>query len=442
MRNRGDALKKARFNWQLLLAGIFILAFTGMIALLSHSFVFGEDHPDRPFFTFFYLTAFSFIAYFIILEIVRRREKTVSSRSQWVTIIAIGIFCRCVLMFSQPIQETDPNRYFWDGQQILHGQNPYIYSPLGASQSPEGQRLLGEKGASEIYRKINYPEIKTIYPPVSQIFFAVSQIMTPWSSVGWRLIVFFADTGAMVLLALSLSRLKIAAGWLVLYAWSPLVLKEFSNSLHVDVLAVFFLTAFIYFAIRSKPYGAFASLALVTGAKWFGVILLPLYFIWICRKDTTRAIWGMVGFFAILTLVYLPFASAGEKLFEGLGVFAKDWQVNEGFYNVVEVGVASLPFVPDHLMGLGARVTCLVLLGVMMLGAMRWLRDKEDIRLFFKACLIVMSSVFFLAPTGNPWYFTWVLPFLVFYPARSLIIFSGLVFFILFGFLFNVSIPR
>ena len=56
-----------------------------------------------------------------------------------------------------------------------------------------------------------------------------------------------------------------------------------------------------------------------------------------------------------------------------------------------------------------------------------WMKTRGDLEALGRGCLAVIAALFFLAPTGNPWYFTWVLPFLIFWPARALVAFSGLV---------------
>ena len=64
--------------------------------------------------------------------------------------------------------------------------------------------------------------------------------------------------------------------WLLLYAWNPLVLKEVTNSTHLDVLVAFFIILLV----------AAISLFSSTGSKvWIGVAAFA---------------WGM----AVLTKVY------------------------------------------------------------------------------------------------------------------------------------------
>ena len=60
-------------------------------------------------------------------------------------------------------------------------------------------------------------------------------------------------TGGLVLLLLRQTGRPL--GMFVLYAWCPLVLKEFANSGHLDVIAVFLTTLAMWLAVRSAACG-------------------------------------------------------------------------------------------------------------------------------------------------------------------------------------------
>ncbi len=412
----------------LIFLGLILLASQMSIAWLSRFFIFGQSHAERPIILFLILEFLAFAAYFFAVEWVRKRfspENIQPGYFAW--ILFIGILCRLVFLPSQLIQETDPYRYIWDGQTMLLGENPYQYSP---EEAFENQAILAsnhQEEAAEIFQKINHSGVKTIYPPLAQYLFAISQTLTPWQLMSWRLMILFAEFSILALMLGILLKLGMKKEWLVLYAWCPLVIKEFSNSLHLDVFAVFFLTLMIFALLRQRYYLGFISLAFAAGIKLFPLVLTPLVFLWISKINRKTA-WLGLGIFAVLLLIlYLPFMSAGASVFEGLVRFAGAWKVNEGLFALIRLGLAE----PASRIAAGLLfVTCLM-------AATKIINHQTEVQRFFQGCLFVIAGLFFLAPTGNPWYFTWVFPFLYFQPLRSLLIFSGLVFLYYLDFYFS-----
>lgn len=409
------------------LGGMILLAQMA-VSWLSHSFVFGVGHAERPIIPFLVLELVSFGFYFAALEWTRKLPReSASNRKTVYWIIFIGIFSRIAFFPSHLIQETDPYRYVWDGQAVVKGVNPYEYSPEDAFSN---QLLSAGKQAPvviETFQKINHAGIKTIYPPVAQELFALSQWVTPWKLDGWRFIILFAEIGILAVLALTLKKFNLRQEWVLLYAWSPLILKEFSNSLHLDVFAVLFLALTLWAVINQRFLWSFSLLALATGIKLFSFVLVPLIFIWGWRKEPKQILIGTALFLAILTGIYLPFVTAGSSLFEGLARFAGEWHVNAGVFSLIKAWCLQVPVFAIHAEWLSRATAAAMFLTLLFLSA-KWLWKQESPEAFLKACLVVVSGLFFLAPTGNPWYFTWVIPFLLFLPRRSLILFSGLVF--------------
>ena len=89
-------------------------------------------------------------------------KSTVQTVFKYSFIIAY-ILSRGILAFKAPILEDDYYRYLWDGQVFLSGINPYQFAPLD-------ERL--DLIVSAWRSLINYPDIRTIYPPVAQFYFA------------------------------------------------------------------------------------------------------------------------------------------------------------------------------------------------------------------------------------------------------------------------------
>lgn len=222
-----------------------------------------------------------------------------------------------------------------------------------------------------------------------------------------------------------LGHLKIRREWIALYAWSPLILKEFLNNLHLDIFALLFLCLMIYGLARKWTVFSFVALACAVLVKWFALILLPLL-IRATWKTPKQAGLNIDLFLGLIVLLYLPFASAGQSLWEGLTTFSLNWKVNAGLFNVILFLFQSLSLSEDWAR-LSSRFTIALIFVVISIFVMRWFWNKRDTMSFCQAALILTASLFFLIPTGNPWYYSWTFPFLLFFPVRSLILFSGLV---------------
>jgi len=112
-----------------------------------------------------------------------------------------------------------------------------------------------------------------------------------------------------------------------------------------------------------------------------------------------------LGLFAFLVIgFYLPFSSAGLHLLDGARNYARDWANNASFFNL-------LRFVA------GSRIGAEVLAGFILLAAMGYLAKKEAAPLW--SSLILTGGVLLVSPTAFPWYFTWSIPFLCFYPSSA-----------------------
>lgn len=411
-----------------ILAGLIFLGINIKISLLSHSFVFGVGHAERPIIEFLGYISLSFLIYWIILEQLRgNRSGRQVERFNLAWILIIGILARLVYFPSQLIQETDPYRYVWDGQMVLAGQNPYSFSPQEAFE----RNLLFSDSSSQgtiqhVNERINHPGVKTIYPPGAQFLFWFSQMLTPWSLLGWRIMIAAAEIFILILLVFILKHLRLRPEWAALYAWSPLIIKEFSNGLHLDVFAVLFLCLMIYALIKKYHRLALLSLAAAAMIKWFPVILLPFLLI-IFRQSLLKNIISIGVFLALILISFLPFMNAGAgALFEGLFRFSAEWKVNDGLFSVITSMVQGFHLPLDT--NVISRIVIGLIFGLLVILACQRLLKKRTIFRFLQMSLISLAALFFLIPAGNPWYFTWLFPFLIIFPSRALVVFSGLVF--------------
>src|SRR3989338_9229528 len=228
MNNEKELSKAAGLDLLWLMAtGLIIARMSFKIGQMARYFVFGAGHLNRPILEMVLYLGIWFIAYFFALERVRKISPFDPHRINLIWILGVSMFIRIVFFPPHLIQETDPYRYLWDGQAVIQGANPYRLSPQEAYIRDVSPAYNKDRSVIATFERINYPEVKTIYPPLAQYLFAVSQYLTPWSLLGWKWLIIGADTFILFVLFALLVRLKIRGEWILLYAWSPLVLKEF-----------------------------------------------------------------------------------------------------------------------------------------------------------------------------------------------------------------------
>lgn len=406
-------------------AGAIILVTSFLICRMDGNFIYDVPQPMRPIPLLVLYLLMWFIAYFFALERVRKIQNPDSHTRNMIWIFLVGVVIRILFFPPHAIQETDFFRYFWDGQAVIQKANPYSLSPREAYLLPGEPAVNGNSEMEDTFKHISFPDVKTIYPPLAQYLFAFSQLLTPWSAWGWKWMIFAADGLIIWISMMLLGHLRIRREWIVLYAWSPLISKEFLNNLHLDIFALLFLCLMIYGLVRRWAAFSFIALACAVMVKWFALILLPLL-IRATWRTPRRAVLNIGLFLGLIVLLYLPFASAGHFLWEGLMTFSLKWKVNAGLFSLISFFFQSLSL-PEDWVRLSSRSTVALIFAAVSIFVMRWFWNKRDVLSFCRSALVLTASLFFLIPTGNPWYYSWTFPFLLFFPLRALILFSGLV---------------
>ncbi len=321
MTDRGDGPDpepwgSPHFRTLAVLAGVSACLYAS-ISFLSWRFEFGSPTAQRPIVAVLLLFATAFALYLFAVRVATRAPQN----GRLLTLIVWpAVLFRVTLLLSAPIQEVDIYRYLWDGAVSTVGVSPFRYSPLKVraatadTATEEDLRQLVElrdrlPAVGEALDRVHYPEIPTIYPPVSQWLFAAAAYVTPTgTAIMGRVFIakawFIGFDLATLLVVVGLLRLcRRPIGLCLIYAWCPLLLKEVANSGHLDAAAFFLTTLAVYFALRftmcqdSSPgslrrklvYGnsMAVTLSLAIGAKLYPIVLAPLLFAF-CLKRLNR----------------------------------------------------------------------------------------------------------------------------------------------------------
>lgn len=331
-----------------------------------------------------------------------------------VWILTTALLLRLISVFGEPLFEDDFYRYLWDGYQTISTLDPYSLAPAA---------FFDEDSVPEVFEPIlsliNYPEIATVYGPVTQWIFGLGYLIQ--AAEVWPLQLLAG--GADLLLLILLYRLG-AANALLFYAWSPLILKEFSLTAHPDIYAILAVIISIFAAARNIIWLAGISLALAVGAKVFAILALPYLLSqrWSLRYWVTLITW----FIATIILITLSFRTTTIWAPEGLQAMAESWLFNSGVY-LLFLQVLSFHNIKMVLLA-AFSVYVLYTCSMRILSARRSHTNKPDnAEVDAKAAAWQTSKyafrgdwlfmLFLLAlPVVNPWYIAWILPFATLYP--------------------------
>ena len=324
-----------------------------------------------------------------------------------IAILLIAATLRGIALFAPQALSTDAFRYVWDGRVQATGINPYRYIPADPA-------LVGLRDDA-IYPNINRADYAhTIYPPAAQIaFLAIERISD--SILGMKLGMLACDGLSIACLIVLLRRCGLPATRVLLYAWHPLPVWEFAGTGHVDALAIGFLMLAFLAASRRAPLWTGVALAAATLVKFYPLVAGPaLYRRWDWRMP--------LAFAATLALLYAPYVSVGPAVFGFLSGYADEEGLRSGDGIFLASLLRTVLHVPQLALQYFAPLAALLLLA----GAV-WLQFSRSWRAHgaWTAALGLASLFTLLVSPHDPWYFTWLVPFLCFRPTAAHIWLTG-----------------
>ncbi|MDE0405575.1 MAG: hypothetical protein OXI53_09720 [Nitrospira sp.] len=340
--------------------------------------------PDLP--AFFLIVAWTSLPVFGLYVYCHRRGELfpLGRLVLWAVVFRI-----CGLL-GGPIYEDDFYRYLWDGYRFAVTGTPYGAVP---------EAFFSDSGVPAIFHGIlngiNYPELPTIYAPVTQIVFLLAYWLKPGSIVALQAILILIDLVTIALL------LRLApARNVMLYAWCPLVVKEIAFTAHPDGIGVCLLLAAIVLSQNHRWRSAAICLGMAVGAKIFALVLVPLVLVGAGFRH-----W--VLFVLTLAALYAPFVIQGGTDFESLLVFAREWEFNSAAFGFLATVLH--PFHAKLVLGL----LCAAFWGHYYI---RYCRNRTR---EIPRCDWLYGVLLAASPVINSWYLLWVLPFAAITPSVS-----------------------
>jgi len=359
---------------------------------------------------FFFLFALYLLAIYLVFK-----QKVITTQTV-IIIIVFAIIFRLVLLASTPTLSVDIFRYLWDGKVQAAGINPYRFAP----QSSELTFLRDNL----IYPKIYRPDLRTIYPPLSEAFFVLTRLVSRNSVLIFKSFIAVIDAVSIILIMLFLKSKKIDPARVIVYAWSPLVVFEFAHSGHIDALIIPFVILAIWSKIKNKDALSGVFLGLATLVKLYPAFLI---FGLLERKNLRLPFW----FTLTILAGYIPYAGVGAKILGSLGAYLGGWGFNFLKY-LLSSGLS-------HFLDNSSANSSIIMLSVLLIagGAVAFRNLKEqnpnlvpksspDEKIITTTVLLIGLFLLF-SPTIYPWYAIWILPFLSFRPSGFWLAATGLV---------------
>ena len=326
-------------------------------------------------------------------------ERFQLGRAALVTILASAVVFRLCLLPCEPPLSDDVYRYQWEGRVERAHINPYEVFP----------ELPGVRALEDPRHPLANRTVPTLYPPLSEVAFSWVKTVA-----GYKRLFTALDVGSVGLVLLLLATVKQPLHRVLVYAWNPTVLVSFALCGHHDSLAILTLLAAEILILARRRLTAMVFLALSFLAKFFPLVLLPIFLRGRRTADdpvrAANSAWLGAGVFAAVALLgYLPFLRAGPRLFGGLSDYAVGWEANDSLFRLVlRAGNSNAQ---------AELVVCVMALAVV---AYALKKRIEPLR----ASLLVTAGLVMLSPAAFPWYFTWSVPFLCFYPRAPWLLMS------------------
>ena len=329
-------------------------------------------------------------------------------------LLAAAIIIRIPLVPIHPVGSDDYYRYVWDGKVMSAGINPYRYTPVDPA--------LAQLHSNIIPSRINFADMKTLYPPLAEILFYLAYKISGEGFLGMKALLFIFDLMTMFGIFLIIRKLNLNCKNILLYAICPLPLFQFFIDGHVDGFGITLVIFSIFFYLDDKKVLSYVLIGLSASIKPLSLILIPILFF----QERTFRERIRVAFLPTMVcgLMYLPFMFSGSP-FQALTTFAANWTFNGVVFDVLNL------FIHDNQR---ARFICGILFFISYLPVIlsrskvppNSVENSAGTGLLTKIYMS-MFLLFIFSPVVHPWYMSWLVILLPLIPRWSGIAYVSLI---------------
>ena len=294
-------------------------------------------------------------------------------------VLLLAALVRITAIYQFP-ENSDINRYIWEGEVQRAGYNPYILPP-----NAEVLKHL----RNENWNDVNFKTIPAIYWPFAQMLFRAGAAISPTHNFFKTILVAF-DLGTLILLLLILRSVTRDFREIVLYALNPLTVISIAGEGHLESILVFWIILSLY-GCRSKKYWVmYLSLGLAVMTKLTPVIFLPL----LVQRNNIR----YFLFFFLPFGLMLPYMDPGMDFFASLDTFLEFKHNGLEFYII------------NTMINIQSTAWVSALIAACICGFIFFLTPDRTRSVFLLSAILLV-----FAPTFHTWYLLLITPFVVLY---------------------------
>ena len=316
--------------------------------------------------------------------------------------VGSGVVFRLIFLFSIPNLSQDFYRFIWDGQLIINGLNPYLFTPYELINThhtlfTQMEPLYKGMGALSAQHFSNYP-------PIHQLPFVIAALISKNSILGsviiLRIIIILADIGILIYGKKLLELLKLPTQNIFYYFLNPLVVIELTGNLHFEALMLFFLVVSLYFLYKQKLIHSAIFMGFSILTKLLPVFFLPLLINRLKFKKTLLYSTLIIGCIIVLCLPFFEFQFL-KNYGKTVGLWFTNFEFNSSFYSLGKSAMSKnfgiqliehMPYVVPFLMAVFTLYFSL----------QKTTETKKIIQSFFW----ILTIYFLMSTTVHPWYIT------------------------------------
>lgn len=349
--------------------------------------------------------------------IVKNREKLFKDEKQiFKYILAIS----AIFVFTLPFMCSDIFYYLGIGRLAsTYNQNPY-YTDIKSYVDNNKIDIQNDTVMLKGYNNY-WSNTTVVYGAIWTIICSVVSFLS-LGNIEFGLLIFkIINLGVHIANCYMIYKITNKKLFVLIYGLNPFVLIEGIANVHNDIFVVFFMLLSLYEVYKKKNLTlSMLALAMATDIKYFSILLVPFFIIYNFRdKDVkTRIIkciqYGaiFVGFTIIPYLLYIRdinvfmgLIEQRERLAKGLYLF-----ISEYFYK------------PENLVTIVKNTALAMFVIIYMCACCMLLFSKKitmqrNMRQLF---WFVLVFLFLLITNFQPWYFMWLVPFMVWQKSENI----------------------
>lgn len=323
-------------------------------------------------------------------------------------VLGFALLFRLTVLPAPPDQSEDVYRYLWDARLTSMGVDPYRYPP----DAPELQQFRDQR----IYPMLNSKPYITAYPPLAQAIFSLSYRLFGPAVVPMKAVFSLLEFSSLLLVWRLLVLFEASLQPLLLMAWNPFFIFEFSHSGHSDSSMMFLILLTIYLVHHSRNRWAMVSYAGSVLAKLHPALWFPV----LARRMGWKANAVGCAVAAAGLLVYFS-RDTWVSYLQSLRLYYRLYEFNAGIHYLLRyLGNILFRQAWDKVTG-PYLAAILVLIAVLI----AWRFPVRNARELLHAGFWIMTADLCLSTTVHPWYLSWAALALPVFPYAFMTYWTG-----------------